>query len=359
MSPTTRPASKSIAADGTVKKSISLGLQGGGSHGAFTWGVLDRLLADERIEFDGISGTSAGAVNAVALAHGFATANATGTDARTAARASLARIWNGVVALGGVQFARSGWLASWFWPVPLFTQAFNNLVSPYQLNPLDLSPLRELLRREIDFEAIAALASPKVFVCATHVASGEPEIFSGARLTLPALMASTTLPQLAQAVNVDGDYYWDGGFSGNPSLTPLIDECTTRDLLLVQINPLTRAALPTTAHDIMDRVNELTFNASLLAQLRTIDFINRLLEKGRVDPALYKKLLMHRIDGGAVLERYGASSKLSVDAWMLHDLFALGVARADEWLKTNFDRLGRQGTIDFECTLGPKLRLAC
>ena len=339
-------------------KAISLGLQGGGSHGAFTWGVLDRLLADPRIELDGISGTSAGAVNAVALAHGFATAQAKGVDARTGSRQALARVWNGVVALGGIQAGRIGF-TDWFGVVPLFQQAFSNLVSPYQLNPLDISPLRELIRREIDFGAIARLAAPKVFVCATHITSGDPEIFSGQRLNLAAVMASATLPMLAQAVEIDGDHYWDGGFSGNPSLSPLIDECDSRDLLLVQLDPLRRREVPRTANDIADRVNELTFNASLVAQLRTIDFINRLLAKGSVDAALYKTLHMHRIDGGEALDKYGASSKLSVDAELIRELFDLGSAAADAWLKKNFDKIGKQGTLDFDRELGPALRLSC
>ena len=340
------------------KKTISLALQGGGSHGAFTWGVLDRLLADERIEIDGISGASAGAVNAVALADGFARARAQGSDPRAGARASLARVWHGVVALGGVQSARMG-LANLFWPYPLLVQAFNNLVSPYLLNPLDLSPLRDLLAREIDFQAIGTLRSPTVFVCATRVATGEPEIFSGNRLTLAAVMASATLPMLAQAVTIDGDAYWDGGFSGNPPLAPLIDRCDSRDLLLVQLNPVRRDVVPTSAHDIADRVNEITFNASLLGQLRTIDLINQLLDKGRIDARRYKLLHLHSIEGGAALEAFGAASKLTVSARFIHELFDLGVAAADAWLKTDADQIGRRGTLDLQRQFGADARLRC
>ena len=352
------PAAAEKAPPKPGKKAISLGLQGGGSHGAFTWGVLDRLLADPRIEIDGISGTSAGAVNAVALAHGFAKARETGDDPRAGARAMLARIWNHVVALGGVQSARSG-LVNLFWPVPLLTQAFKNLVSPYQLNPLDYSPLRDLLTREIDFKAAGALASPRVFVCATRINTGEPEIFFGEQLTLASVMASASLPMLSQAVRVENDYYWDGGFSGNPSLSPLIDDCASRDLLLVQLNPLARDEIPMSAQDIADRVNELTFNASLLAQLRDIDFINQLLDKDQVAPHLYKKLLLHRIDGGNALLKYGAATKLSVDPRMIHELFELGSSAAHAWLGVHFSDLGERGTLDFERDYGPKLRLNC
>lgn len=259
------------------------------------------------------------------------------------------------MALGGVQSARIG-LANMFWAYPLFAQAFNNLTSPYVLNPLDLSPLPDLLARTIDFQAVAALDSPKVFVCATRVRTGEPEIFSGRRLTLAAVMASATLPQLAQAVQIDGDYYWDGGFSGNPPLKPLINACTACDLLLVQLNPLVRDEIPTSAHDIADRVNEITFNASLIAQLRTIEFINQLLDAGRVDSHRYKKLLMHRIDGGGELERYGASSKLSVDSRMIRELFGLGSARADAWLEATYPQLGMRAT-DSGHTARSKLQL--
>ena len=355
--PLSRPAPADQAAFG-ARKTISLALQGGGSHGAFTWGVLDRLLADERIEFDGISGASAGAVNAVALADGFARARAAGSDPRAGARASLARVWNGVVALGGVQSARIGF-ANLLWAYPLFVQAFNNLVSPYLLNPLDLSPLRDLLAREIDFAAVGALDSPRVFVCATRVSTGEPEIFCGARLTLAAVMASATLPMLAQAVQVDRDYYWDGGYSGNPPLAPLIDRCDSRDLLLVQLNPTRRDELPTSAHDIADRVNEITFNASLLEQLRTIDLINQLLDQRRIDARRYKKLHLHLIDGGAVLEKYGAASKLTVSARFIRELFDLGVAAADAWLQADAAKIGRQGTLDLQRQFGANARLQC
>ena len=341
--------------DGQVR-TIGLGLQGGGSHGAFTWGVLDRLLADSRIAFDGVTGASAGAVNAVALADGFARAQADGSDPHASARASLARVWNGVVALGGVQSARIGF-ANRFWPYRWFSQAFSNLASPYVLNPLDLSPLRDLLARTLDFPAIAALDRPKVFVCATCVRTGEPEIFSGQRLTLKAVMASATLPMLAQAVEIDGEHYWDGGFSGNPPLKPLINACASRDVLLVQLNPLVRAQIPTSAQDIADRVNELTFNASLLGQLRTIERINQLIDAGRVDAQRYKKVLLHRIEGGEALEHYGASSKLSVDAHMIQQLFQLGRGHAAVWLEKHFDRLGKESTIGMDRELGSKLEL--
>ncbi len=358
MSSRAQPSASRIQPRAEPPRTISLGLQGGGSHGAFTWGVLDRLLADPRLAFDGISGASAGAVNAVALADGFAHAHAQGSDPRDGARASLARVWNGVIALGGVQSARVGF-ANLFWPYRWFNQAFSNLTSPYLLNPLDLSPLRDLLARTIDFDAIARLQHPKVFVCATRVRTGEPEIFSGRRLTLAAVMASATLPMLAQAVEIDGDHYWDGGFSGNPPLKPLIDACSARDLLLIQLNPQTREQIPKSAHDISDRVNEITFNASLLGQLRTIDLINQLLDKNCIDASRYKRLNLHLIGGGEALERYGASSKLTVSAGFIHELFELGHSAADRWLAECAEQIGATSTLDMERQFGANARMRC
>ena len=342
-------------------KHINLALQGGGSHGAFTWGVLDTLLADGRIRIEGISGTSAGAVNAVALAHGFAQKPQDEAAARESARASLARIWEEIIRMGSLGTLQQN-LSSIFWPgIPkelaptnLMANAWSSLVSPYQLNPLGLNPMHGLLDREIDFAAIARLQFPKVFVSATQVQTGKAEIFTGHRLSAAAVMASACLPMLFQAVEIEGQPYWDGGYSGNPALTPLINACLSTDVLLVQINPIKRDAVPRTPHDILDRVNELTFNASLLAQMRTIDFINRLLADGRLGHDArntshgnpYKSVLMHRIDGGEALEHYPASSKVSTDGAMIHSLFALGAQSAKRWLGRHFDDLGTRATVN-------------
>ena len=228
-----------------------------------------------------------------------------------------------------------------------FGNAMSQWLSPYQSNPLDINPLRKLLQAEIDFPAIASLQLPKTFVSATHVNTGQAEIFSGKRLTLQAVMASTCLPTLFQAVEIGGQSYWDGGFSSNPSLLPLISECSSRDIIVVQINPLRRPEVPHTPHDIMDRVNELTFNASLLSQMRTIDFINRLLADGRLqEGAKYKSLLLHRIDGGEALENLPPSSKLSADGAMIEKLFEMGQGAAKRWLRRHFEALGLQSTVN-------------
>ena len=353
-----------------AQRRVNLALQGGGSHGAFTWGVLDALLADGRVAFDGISGTSAGAMNAVALAHGFATARGQPrSDAREAARASLAKFWEGVVEMGEVTSSISkaqrapfdilfGGLGSLGGlggadgesPGRLFTDALTSFwtsaVSPYHSNPLDINPLRDFLEAHIDFERLAAFNPLKVFVVATAVATGKAEVFSGNRLTAKAVMASACLPTVFQAVEIEGEHYWDGGYAGNPAIHPLVYNCDSRDVLLVQINPIKRDKLPTTAAEILDRVNEITFNATLIAEMRAIAFVKRLLADGKLDPKRYKDVLMHRIDGGELLEAFHASTKSAADASLILTLRDLGVSCARQWLGKHFHQLGVAASVN-------------
>ena len=328
---------------------LNLALQGGGSHGALTWGVLDALLEDGRFAFEGISGTSAGAMNAVAVAHGFAQAALQHQDARDAhaagcalARQTLARLWEGV-----------GTLGSLLWGVPLQGNPVLGLMaqwlSPYQTNPLDINPLRRLLEREVDFDALCHVRGarcPRVFVCATNVRTGRGEIFSGPRLSADAVMASACLPLLFKAVQIDGEHYWGGGYSGNPALHPLIYHTECADILLVQINPIEHHTLPETAQDIMERTNEVTFNASLLAEMRAIEFVRRLLAECRLDPRRYKDVRLHRIDGGALLQGFGAASKARADLAFVRQLFALGRAEGERWLSAHAADVGLRPTIN-------------
>jgi NTE family protein len=341
----------------TPPKTISLALQGGGSHGAFTWGVLDALLEDGRLEIDGISGTSAGAMNAVALGHGFAlasngkasktTKSGNQSDLREAAREALAQFWGEVVQLGAATSLQRSMMDLWLGGWRMAGQAMpQTTLSPYQANPLDINPLRSLVDKLFDFERIGKLASPRIFISATHANTGKAEIFSGKRLTSASLMASACLPMLFQAVEIEGEHYWDGGFSGNPAMHPLIYRCHAGDVVLVQINPLERNAVPTAGADIMERINELTFNASLLSQMRSIDFVNRMLERGNLDANRYRKVLLHRVDGGEALEAYPASSKSSADAALINKLHALGRECAQKWLKKRFEDIGKKTTID-------------
>ena len=355
-----------MASQSTERPIVNLALQGGGSHGAFTWGVLDALLEDGRIELEGISGTSAGAMNAVALGHGFAqSADKHKSDPHEAARQSLADLWNGVVAMGAVSEAQrapfdmllSG-LGGIHTPVGqwanqlsdsvgnFWTAALSQNVSPYQINPLDINPLKGFLEKLIDFEALTKLKTLKLFVVATCVSTGKAEVFSGKRLTADAVMASACLPMVFKAVEIEGEHYWDGGYSGNPAIHPLIYNCTSRDVVLVQINPIKRNKLPTTAAEIADRMNEITFNASLIAEMRAISFVKRLIADGKLDPTKYKDLLLHRIDGGEELEDYNAASKISTKSSMIHELRDLGRACGKAWLMAKFDKLGKQDTVN-------------
>jgi len=348
---------------------INLGLQGGGSHGAFTWGVLDVLLQDPRIDIEGISGTSAGAMNAVALAHGFAQClGKPQADAREAARESLANFWNGIVAMGALgqaqrapfdlMFGFAGGphspTAAW---ADAMARAWSGSMSPYQSNPMDLNPLKDFVERQVDFERLAQLKELKVFVVATRVSDGKAEVFSGKRLTASAVMASACLPMMFQAVEIDGDHYWDGGYAGNPAIHPLIYDCTSRDIMLVQINPIVRDKLPTNAIEIMDRLNEITFNSALIAEMRAIDFVKRLLSEGKLDSAQYKDVLMHRIDGGEVLEQLGATTKVSTDAKLISALRDLGQAHAQQWLAEHHADLGVRSSINIAADYLDDLRM--
>ena len=344
-----------------ASRNINLALQGGGSHGAFTWGVLDVLLEDGRVSLEGISGTSAGAMNAVALASGLAQARGAGAkaDPRESAREALARFWNGIVDMGALSEAQRAPFELLFGPhgganspatawLTAMSGFMAGALSPYQSNPFDINPLRDFLQRQVDFEALQRLAGPKVFVVATRVATGKAEVFSGKRLTADAVMASACLPTLFKAVEIEGDHYWDGGYSGNPAIHPLIYNCTSRDIVLVQINPIRRNTLPTTSAQIMDRINEVTFNAGLIAEMRAIDFVKRLLAEGKLDPAHYKDVLMHRIDGGSKMDALAASTKTSISGSLIHSLRDMGRASAQAWLAKHFDALGTECTVNIK-----------
>lgn len=343
---------------------INLALQGGGSHGAFTWGVLDALLEDGRLGFEGISGTSAGAMNAVAMAHGLAQAQGQSAGAqRESARESLRVFWDGVVSMGALQSSISqahrvpfdllfGGLAAFTGqqsPGQMVSDALTGFwgksFSPYQTNPLDINPLHDFLEQQIDFDRLAAFKGVKVFVLATKVSTGKAEIFSGKRLTAKAVMASACLPTVFRAVEIEGEAYWDGGFSGNPAIHPLVYDCQSRDVLLVQINPLRRNSLPTSAADILDRLNEITFNSALIAEMRAIDFVKRLLAEGKLDPLRYKDVLMHRIDGGKELDDYPASSKAQTDSTLIYQLRDLGRRCAAQWLEKTLPDVGVVSSI--------------
>ncbi len=335
-----------------ITKTVHLALQGGGAHGAFTWGVLDALLMDGRLDFAGISGTSAGALNAVALAHGWALAEAAKEDPHEGARASLARLWTKIMNLGAASQGTTQLTRLMLGALPGALTKF----SPYQINPLDYNPLRKLIEEEIDFDRLGRLKSPRVFVAATEVETGRAEVFSGRRLSAQAVMASACLPQLFQAPEINGKLYWDGGYSANPALGPLVEMPESSDILLVQINPLKRPGKPTSAAEIADRVGDLTFNASLIAQMRTIALINELVERGLAPDGL-QPIHMHRIDGGAALAEMPASSKVAPRPATVEKLFALGQESAQRWLRRSFDAVGEKSSINLRRDYGDPLKL--
>ena len=327
-------------------KLINLALQGGGAHGAFSWGVLDRLLEDQRVEIEGITGASAGAMNAVALAAGFADGD------REEARASLRRFWTGVL-----DEARSSplnrspldaLLGGWgldVSPVYVMFDLMTRVASPYDLNPFDLNPLRDLVVRLIDFDKVRK-SKVKVFISATNVETGRAHVWNKKELSADHVMASACLPWLFKAVEIDGVPYWDGGFTGNPALWPLFDHCTSDDVVLVQINPIKRPGAPTSARDIINRVNEITFNASLLHDLRAMDFVSRLMEAGKLEGTGYRRMLMHTIADEKSLAALGASSKFNVEPEFIDMLFQKGRAAAETWLHTSFRHVGTKSTVD-------------
>ena len=331
-------------------KTVDLALQGGGAHGAFTWGVLDRLLEDERIAFDGISGTSAGAMNAVVLVSGFE------KGGRDGARAALQKFWRAVSRDGRINPIQRGLLDRLFgnWsldrnPTYLAFDVATRFFSPYDFNPFNINPLRELLEEEVDFEAVRACRQLQLFMSATNVRTGKARIFRTAEITPDMVMASACLPFLFQAVEIDGTPYWDGGYVGNPPLYPLIRGTKTDDVILVQTNPVIREGTPQTAREILNRINEITFNASLLSEFRSIGFMRGLAETGVVRKLTGRKqgsLRLHRIAGAEELSDLSSSSKFNTEWPFFLHLRDLGRAAADAFLQKNFAAIGRRGTLD-------------
>jgi NTE family protein len=332
---------------GAPTKRINLALQGGGAHGAFTWGVLDRLLEDERIDIEGICGTSAGAMNAVALAHGMTEGGAAG------ARETLDRFWRGV---GETARFSPIWrspldrlLGTWrldHSPSYLVFDYLTRMLSPYQTNPFNYHPLERVLEDVVDFAVVRRCTAVKLFICATNVRTGKIKVFVTEEVCPKAILASACLPFLFQAVEYDGEHYWDGGYMGNPAIYPLIYRCDSPDVMIVQINPLYRETVPDTAREIMDRVNEISFNSSLMREMRAIAFVGRLVEEGKLDRRAYKRMNVHLLEADAALKPLGASSKLNAEPAFLEHLKAIGREACDRWLARNFDQIGVNSTVD-------------
>ena len=329
---------------------VDLAFQGGGSHGAFTWGVVDRLLEEPWLEIEGISGTSAGAMNAAVLASGFAKGGADG------ARAALEAFWKRVSEAAKYSPFRRGpmdvLLGRWTLdnsPLYLMTDLISRVVSPYDMPSFGGNPLETVLAESVDFAALAA-GPIKVFVTATNVRTGRARIFRNGDLTPQALLASACLPQMFQAVEIDGDPYWDGGFAGNPILVPLITELTSDDTILIPINPIDRPGTPRSARDILDRVNEISFNAVALKELKMLAMMRRVANPDTAEGAMWGRMRMHIVQNSIMVE-LGASSKLNAEWAFLTMLRDEGRKAAQAFLDRDGADIGKRSTADIDSLL--------
>jgi NTE family protein len=340
------PDASKIAAD----VAVDLALQGGGAHGAFTWGVLDRLLEEPHLKIDGISGTSAGAMNAAVLADGYTDGGPEG------ARAALAAFWESVSHAARFSPFRRGpldiLLGRWTLdqsPMFIGMDMMSRLFSPYDLNPLGTNPLCDVLDATVDFARLAR--SPiKLFVTATNVRTGRGRVFRNSELTPNVLLASACLPTMFQAVEIDGEYYWDGGYSGNPTMTPLVRECAASDTILIPINPVERPGVPRSARDILDRLNEVSFNAVLVKELRMIALLRQVAAPGDSEGAKWAKMRIHMVPN-KVMSDLGYSSKLNAEWQFLTMLRDEGRKAAEAFLSAHGANLGRASSLDLDALL--------
>ncbi|MCA8909817.1 MAG: patatin-like phospholipase family protein [Rhodospirillaceae bacterium] len=334
-------------------RSLNLGLQGGGAHGAFTWGVLDRLLEEPDLKIEAISGTSAGAMNGAMVVAGYEAGGAEG------ARALLDTFWGRISSFAALSpIRRMPWSGSSTgnpWNLDyslsyLFLDALTRAFSPYQLNPLNMNPLRDVLEEVLEIGQLRRCEKIKLFVNATNVRTGKIKVFATDEVSIDALLASACLPFMFRTVEIDGEPYWDGGYMGNPAIFPLIYRTDCADVMLVQINPLNRDEIPTTAADIWNRVNEISFNSTLMREMRAIAFVTRLIEQERLDPTAYKALRMHAIADEAEMTGLGVASKMNAEMDFLLHLKTVGRAAADRWLAEHGDAIGQRSSLDFAAT---------
>ncbi len=335
-------------------RSVNLALQGGGAHGAFAWGILDRFLESGMIEIEGISGTSAGSMNAVIYAWGWY------SGGRDGAREALHRYWQTISRLGNGGMNR-------YWEPFMFggkqaeaarraqapalesLRLLSSTVSPYQFNPLNYHPLRKVLNEQVDFESLRTCQSTKLFLSATNVKSGKVRVFNTAEMSVDVVLASACLPELFQAVEIEGQHFWDGGYMGNPVLYPLFYETQSRDVIILHINPITRENLPKLASEIHDRVNEITFNSSLMKELRAVAFVQKLLDDGMIKDEFrdrFKHVLIHSVRADQALKNMSVTTKFCMDWSFLTELRDRGRTAADEWLTANHANLGVRSSVD-------------
>ncbi len=330
-------------------KKISLALQGGGTHAAFTWGCLDRFLEDDAVEIEGISGVSAGAMNAALLVYGV------NNGGKQEARKLLESFWRKVNALSSMSPFQPTIIDRMFGNKDLtFSPSFyaldylTRLFSPYQFNFFDLNPMRDLLAELLDFSELRKGRKIDLFVNASNVKTGKPRVFSKKELDMEMLMASGCLPFLSKSVEVEGEFYWDGGYSGNPSLRPLIKETDTSDIVIIQVNPLNNEDVPLKAQDILNRVNEISFNNSLLREVGCISLISELIASGKLKSSSYRRINLHMIGAEEIMTGFGPASKFNADWDFLIHLKETGRQAADDWLENNYEKIGEESSLDVE-----------
>ncbi len=331
------------------KKLINLALQGGGAHGAFTWGVLDRLLDEEALEVSAISGTSAGALNGAAFKAGWV------SDGREGARENLNWLW---AKMGAVEDMRMpAWMmgmmpgagavsAAMEYSLPVtMSGAVTRAFSPYSYGPFYTNPLLKIVEN-FSYDKVCAEDAPRLNVCATNVCTGKIRIFRGEAIGAGALLASACLPTLFQAVEIDGEHYWDGGYTGNPALYPLFDADLPSDIVIVNINPLERPDVPRQPQEIQNRINEISFNSSLLRELRAIDFVQRLLKAGTLGEGVMKRIHVHMIADDPLMAEMSVASKMMPNPYVLSRLKEAGRIAADKFLEAHWNDLGQRSTVD-------------
>ena len=341
------------------KKTINLALQGGGSHGAFTWGVIDYFLEDGRLDFEGVTATSAGAMNAAALAHGKAVG---GNDG---AREALENFWQETSKAGAMfspvkrtpveqAAALNPWMPNWSLENSPFFAMFEGLthaVSPYQFNPMNFNILKDILEKTIDFDVLQACDCLNIFINATNVRNGTAKVFSNKDVTIDVLLAAAALPFLFQAVEIDGEAYWDGGYMGNPSLWPLFYHAKCRDILVIHVNPIHRDEIPKESYTIENRINEITFNSAFLKEMRSIAFVKKLINEDMLKDEYknqYKDVLLHAVRADDVLCSLSIASKFDTDWGFLTYLRDLGREEGKNWLDKHYKDVGERSSVDIE-----------
>jgi NTE family protein len=329
------------------QKAVNLALQGGGSHGAFTWGVIDRLLEEERLVFEGITATSAGGVNAVLLADGWA------AGGREGAKNALKVFWKKMSDVSSQSIIAPSFFDKMnpkfgldHSPGYVMTDMISRFLSPYQLNPFDVNPMRDLLNEVVDFERLQKRSDIKLFLSATTVRTGKVKVFTNSEITANHVIASACLPFVMRAPEIDGEVYWDGGFMGNPAIFPVIYNCTSADVIMVHLTPMVRDEFPQDSRSILNRMQEISFNSSLMREMRAIAFVTQLIDEGKLSGG--KRMFMHLIEAEDVIRELAGSSKMNADWTFLMHLFNIGRERADAWLAANFDRIGVESSTDVQ-----------